>query len=135
MENKKHYLFELTPISDKEGCLAVIEEEKQIPFKIKRVFYEYGFLGSSSRGNHANIHSQFCLIAVSGSCNVTVEDGKEKTEYKLDKPNKVLYIDQMIWKSMFNFSNDCVLLVLSDCLYDKNEYINDFQKYLKIISN
>lgn len=132
MENKKHYLFELRPFCDEDGFLAVIEEEKQIPFKIKRIFYEYGVEGTSLRGKHANKNSRFCLIAVSGSCDVVVEDGSNKAIYKLDNPAKVLYLDKMVWKTMTNFSNGCVLLVLSDCLYDKNEYIRDFNEYLKL---
>lgn len=133
MENKKHYLFEIKPFSDEDGYLAVIEEEKQIPFKIKRIFYEYGVERTSLRGKHANKNSRFCLIAVSGSCDVIAEDGINKTIYKLDKPTKVLYLDRMIWKTMTNFSKDCVLLVLSDRLYDKNEYIRVFDEYLKAL--
>lgn len=133
MENKKHYLFELNPFSDEDGFLAVIEEEKQIPFKIRRIFYEYGVERTSLRGKHANKNSRFCLIAVSGSCDVIVEDGVSIVKYRLNKPNKVLYLDKMIWKTMTNFSKDCVLLVLSDCLYDKNEYIRDYDEYLKAL--
>lgn len=131
MENKKHYLFEIKPFSDEDGFLAVLEEEKQIPFKIKRIFFEYGVNRKSLRGKHANRKSRFCLIAVSGSCDVIVEDGSSKVTYKLDKPYKVLCLDKMVWKTMTNFSKDCVLLVLSDSLYDKDEYIRDFEKYLK----
>lgn len=133
MENKKHYLFELKPFSDEDGFLAVIEEERQIPFKIRRIFYEYGVEGTSLRGKHANKNSRFCLIAVSGSCDVIVEDGKNETIYHLDNPKKVLFLDKMIWKTMTNFLNNCVLLVLSDCLYDKNEYIRDFEQYLHMV--
>ena len=133
MENKKHYLFEIKPFSDEDGFLAVIEEEKQIPFKIRRIFYEYGVEKTSLRGKHANKYSRFCLISVSGSCDVIVEGGKSKIIYKLDKPHKVLFLDRMVWKTMTNFSKDCVLLVLSDCLYDKNEYIRDFEEYKKLI--
>ena len=132
MKNEEHYLFELKPFYDEDGFLAVIEEEKQIPFKIKRIFYEYGVVGTSLRGKHANRNSRFCLIAISGSCDVIVEDGLHKITYKLDDPSKVLYLDKMIWKTMTNFENNCVLLVLSDCLYDKNEYIRDFNEYLKL---
>ena len=133
MENKKHYIFELKPFSDKDGFLAVIEENKQIPFKIRRIFYEYGVEKTSLRGKHANKYSRFCLISVSGSCDVVVEDGISKTTYKLDRPYKVLFLDKMIWKTMTNFSRDCVLLVISDCPYDKNEYIRNFDEYLKML--
>ena len=131
MENKRHFIFELKPVSNEDGFLTVIEEEKQIPFKIRRVFYEYGAKKTSLRGKHANKNSRFCLIAVAGSCDVIVEDGIDKIVYRLDKPNKVLYLDKMIWKTMANFSSDCVLLVLSDCLYDKDEYIRNFDEYIK----
>ncbi len=130
MENRRHFIFELKPFSDEDGFLAVVEEEKQIPFKIKRLFYEYGVKKTSLRGKHANKNSRFCLIAVAGSCDVIVEDGIDRIVYRLDRPNKVLYLDKMIWKTMNNFSANCVLLVLSDCLYDKDEYIRDFNEYI-----
>ena len=135
MENRKHYLFELQPVIKNDGNLAVIEEEKQIPFKIKRVFYEYGIQKNSFRGRHANKNSRFCLIAVSGLCDVVVEDTDGITIYSLNNPCKVLYLDRMVWKTMTNFSKDCVLLVLSDCLYDENEYIRDFDEFKKISSH
>ena len=133
MENKKHYLFEIKPFSDEDGFLTVIEEEKQIPFKIKRIFYEYGVEKTSLRGKHANKNSRFCLIAVSGTCDVIVEDGIKRNIYHLDTPNKILYLDKMIWKTMTNFSKNCVLLVLSDSLYNKNEYIRDYEQYKKLV--
>ena len=100
MENKRHYLFTINPFSDEDGFLAVIESEKQIPFKIKRIFYEYGVNGSCVRGKHANRNSRFCLIAISGSCDVIVEDGADKTTYELNNPTKILYLDKMIWKTI-----------------------------------
>lgn len=133
MGNRRHYIFYLKPFSDEDGFLAVLEEEKQIPFKIKRIFYEYGVEKTSLRGKHANKISRFCLVSVSGSCDVIVEDGTEKVIYKLDSPNKVLFLDKMIWKTMTNFSKNCVLLVLSDCLYDKNEYVRDYNEYLRLL--
>ena len=133
MENKRHYLYEIQPFSDEDGCLAVLEENKQIPFKVKRIFYEYRVSQKSLRGKHANKNSRFCLIAISGSCDVIVEDGTSKTVYNLNSPTKVLYLDKMVWKTMTNFSKDSVLLVLSDSLYDKDEYIRDFGEYLETI--
>lgn len=135
MENKKHFLFELHPFSDEDGFLVVLREERQIPFKIRRLFYEYGVKETSLRGKHANKFSRFCMIAVSGSCDVIVEDGVNKTIYKLDKPYKALYLDKMVWKTMTNFSKNCVLLVISDCLYNKDEYIRDFGEYLDLVKN
>ena len=134
MENKKHYLFEIKCINEKGGCLSVLEADKNIPFKIKRVFYEYNVSNQLSRGEHANKKSQFCMIALSGFCEVVVNDGDCETVYLLDSPTKVLYMDRMVWKIMKNFSDNCILLVLSDSLYDQGEYIRDFQQYLKQIS-
>ena len=123
MENKKHYLFDIKPILDTKASLVVVEENKQLPFKPKRFFYEYNFENDCIRGNHANIDSQFCFIAVVGSCHIKVDDGTNKALYVLDSPTKVLYLDKMVWKTMDNFSKDCVLLVISDCLYNSQEYI------------
>ena len=133
MKNKKHYLFDLKPFTDEDGSLIAIEKNKDFPIKIVRVFYEYSVNGSCIRGKHANKKSRFCLVAVSGSCDVIVEDGIATTNYRLDSPQKCLFLDRMIWKTMTNFSKDCVLLVLSDHCYDKTEYVRDFQEYLKLI--
>ena len=135
MENKKHYLFEIKALSDKNGLLSVIEGRRTIPFAIKRVFYEYNVSGLVNRGEHANKKSCFCFIALSGSCDVIVNDGKKETLYRLDKPTKVLYIDKLIWKTMNNFSNNCVLLVLSDSYYDPDEYIRNYDEYISLIKN
>ena len=135
--NKRHYVFEVNPFHDEDGFLTVLEEGHQVPFKIKRIFYEYGVKKSSLRGKHANKNSKFCMVAVSGCCDVMIDDIISdtivKTEYHLDSPNKVLFIDKMIWKTMTNFSKDCVLLILSDCKYDKKEYIRDFEIFKKCI--
>ena len=127
MENKRHYLFEIDNISDGNGTLNVVESFNNIPFEIKRIFYEYGLDNKTVRGNHANRNSRFVMIVVSGSCSINVIDKDNNvTTYHLDKPNKALYLDNMLWKFMTDFSKDCVLLVLSDCLYNKDEYIRDF---------
>ena len=134
MENKKHFLFDLKIFSDEDGSLIVVEENKQIPFEIKRIFYEFNVSSSSIRGKHANMKSKFCLVCVAGSCEIVVDDGHEIITYNLDKPNKVLFINKMVWKTMNNFSSNCVLLVISDSFYDGNEYIRDYENYLKLVS-
>ena len=135
MENRRHYLYEIKPFSDGDGNLAVVEECAQIPFKIKRIFYEYGVNKTALRGKHANRDSKFCFIAVSGSCSVIVDDGYSKTTYRLNKPNEVLFLDKMLWKTMTDFSKDCVLLVLSDCLYNPDEYIRNYLEYCLEVKN
>lgn len=140
MDNKsKYYLIKIKPFHDEDGFLSVIEEERQIPFKIRRIFYEYGVKKNSLRGNHANLKSRFCMIAVSGSCDVIIKDFESgnliEKIYHLDDACSVLYLDRMVWKTMTNFSEDCVLLVLSDSLYDKNEYVRDLDEYINILKD
>lgn len=132
-ERKKHYIVNLVELGDDRGGLAVIEENKQIPFPIKRVFYEYNTDPSISRGNHANLNSSFALVSITGSCVVEVNDGYESVEYLLDSPLKLLVIDKMIWKEMKCFSKDNILLVLSDQVYDGKEYLRDFNDFSEMI--
>lgn len=131
MENKKHYLFKRNIIKEVDGTLVVIESLKDIPFDIKRIFYEYGVSYDSLRGNHANRHSKFCMIAVCGSCTVDVDDGENKNTYLLENPEDVLFLDNMVWKTMYNFSKNCVLVVLSSEYYDQNEYIRNYDEFIK----
>lgn len=133
MSNNWYKEFDLNSFSSDSGCLTVIEENKNIPFDIKRIFYEYNVLNNCKRGNHANKNSAFCFICLKGSVEIDIDNGYEKKNIVLNDPNHALYIDKMVWKVMKNFSSDCVLLVLSDCFYDKNEYIRDYDEYLNLI--
>lgn len=128
---RNHYIIELSNLGDDRGSLTVIEVEKHIPFRIQRIFYEYNTAPFASRGNHANINSKFGFVSITGSCTVIVDDGNTKIEYLLDSPLKLLFVDKMIWKEMKDFSLDNVLLVLSDQKYDSNEYINDYNEFIK----
>lgn len=122
---EKYKLINFDEFGDENGKLVAIENNKNIPFDIRRIFYIYGTKNGVVRGQHANRISRFILICLMGSCEVKVYDMKEKIEenFKLDSPTKGLYLDRMIWKDMYNFSEDCVLLVLSDSEYIKDEYI------------
>ncbi len=127
--------FEYNIMSDKEcecGSLIALEETKNIPFPIKRVFYIYGVDGSVSRGAHAHKDSNQILIAVSGNCEIYFDDGKEKEKIILDAPNKGILQENMIWGEMHHFSKDCVLMVLSDSFYDENDYIRDYDNFLQL---
>lgn len=116
---------------DERGALIAIEGNKDIPFDIKRIFYIYGTDNSAIRGQHANRKSELLLISVSGSCKVKTDDGHGNKEiFTLDKPNDGLYIPRMVWKDMYDFSSDCVLLCLSSENYDSNEYVRDFDKFI-----
>lgn len=130
---KTHYQYELKELGDDRGGLIVLNSEAEIPFKIKRVFYNFRTLNDAVRGNHSNIYSSFVMISVNGSCVVEVDDGNQKTSYGLDSPNKALFIEKGLWKTMKDFSDDNVLLVFSDWEYDPNEYISNYDEYIKLV--
>ena len=124
-------LLEFNVIGDEKGRLIALEQEKQIPFDIKRLFYIYDADTKVVRGQHANRYSEFCLIALVGSCKVKVIDCHGRKEvFELDNPNKALYIPKMIWKDMYDFSSNCLLLAVSNEFYNQKEYIDDFDDYL-----
>ena len=118
-------------LGDERGKLVVIEGNDSIPFDIKRVFYIYGSDNEVVRGQHANRESEFVLINVAGTSKVRITDGKEEIIVELNKPMMGVYIPQMIWKDMYDFSEDSVLLVLASTHYDSREYIRDYEAYLK----
>lgn len=127
--------FEYDIMSDEEcecGSLIALEGSKNIPFEIKRVFYIYGVDVSVSRGAHAHKDSNQVLIAVHGSCEIVFDDGNEKQTILLDSPNKGILQENMIWGEMQDFSKDCVLMVLSDSFYCVNDYIRDYDEFLKL---
>ena len=118
-------------LGDERGKLVVIEGGQAIPFEIKRVFYIYGSDATVVRGQHANRDSEFVLINVAGKSKVRITDGKESFVAALDKPMMGVYIPQMVWKDMYDFSPDSVLLVLASTHYDGGEYIRDYDTYLQ----
>ncbi|MBQ6478083.1 MAG: FdtA/QdtA family cupin domain-containing protein [Erysipelotrichaceae bacterium] len=124
-------IIEFNDLGDERGKLVVIEGNESIPFEIKRVFYIYGSDASVVRGQHANRESQFVLINVAGTSKVRVTDGKQEAIIELNRPMMGVYIPQMIWKDMYDFSEDSVLLVLASTHYDGKEYIRDYDEYMK----
>ncbi len=118
-------------LGDERGKLVVIEGAQAIPFEIKRVFYIYDSDSTVVRGQHANRESEFVLINVAGKSKVRITDGKEEIIVELNKPMMGVYIPKMIWKDMYDFSSDSVLLVLASTHYDGSEYIRDYDEYLK----
>lgn len=117
-------------LGDERGKLVVIEGGEAIPFDIKRVFYIYGSDESVVRGQHANRESEFVLINVAGTSRVRMTDGSEDVVVELNKPMMGVYIPRMVWKEMYDFSADSVLLVLASTHYDGSEYIRDYDAYL-----
>ena len=132
MSIKDQYkILEFGDLGDERGKLVVVEGAMDIPFEIKRVFYIYGSDSSVIRGQHANRDSEFVLINVSGSSKVRVDNGFEEEIIELNRPRLGLYLPTMVWKDMYDFSEDSVLLVLANTHYDGNEYIRDYDEYLK----
>ena len=132
MKLKEQYkLIEFADLGDERGNLVVIEGEGiDIPFDIKRVFYIYGSDSTVVRGQHANRETEFLLVNVSGTSKVKVDNGKESEIIELNKPKMGLYLSSMLWKDMYDFSEDSVLLVLASRHYDSKEYIRNYDDYL-----
>ncbi len=121
-------------LGDERGSLIAIEELKDIPFEIKRVYYIFGTKQNVRRGFHAHKDLQQIAICVSGSCKFLLDSGKKRVDnIVLDTPNKGLFIDKMIWREMYDFSEDCVLLVLASEYYDESDYIRDYDKFLSVV--
>lgn len=125
-------ILQFKDFGDERGKLVVIEGGSSIPFDIKRVFYIYESDPNVVRGQHANKYSEFVLINVAGKSKVRITDGEEEFVVNLDKPMMGVFIPRMIWKDMYDFSPDSVLLVLASSHYDDKEYIRDYNEYLTI---
>lgn len=123
------YVFQ--PHGDERGQLVALEEYKDIPFEIKRVYYMYDTLPGVVRGKHAHKALQQILICIHGSCKILLDNGKEKKVVPLEKPYEGLYVANNMWREMFDFSEDAVLMVLASELYDESDYIRDYDAFLK----
>ncbi len=132
--NETYKVLEFKEYGDERGNLVVAEGAgRDVPFDIKRVFYMYGSDPDIKRGNHANRQTKFVLINVSGSSKVLVDDGTKKEIVVLDKPRMGLFLNTMVWKEMYDFSPDSVLLVLASEHYIEDEYIRDYDEFVKEI--
>ena len=121
-------LIDIPKVHDERGFLAVIEKNS-IPFAIKRVYYLYDVPSDSFRGGHAHKDQQSVIIALSGSFEVLLDDGKTQKRIMLNKPNQGLYIPTQIWREIDNFSSGSVCLVLASTEYDEIEYIRDYDDF------
>ena len=127
-------MLEFPQKGDERGHLVIVEGAKDIPFDIKRIFYIYGSDSEVIRGQHANRKSEFVLINVAGKSKVRVKDGLgNEAVFSLNRPHTGIYLPQMVWKDMYDFSEDSVLLVLSSEHYDSSEYIRDYDEFIKCI--
>ena len=117
---------------DERGHLVVVEGEQDIPFVVKRIFYMYGSDRNVVRGQHANRRSEFVLINVSGQSKIRVDDGLgNEAVFSLNRPHTGIYLPPMVWKDMYDFSPDSILLVLSSEHYDAEEYIRDHDEFVR----
>ena len=130
---EKCRILQFADLGDGRGKLVVIEGGVAVPFDIQRVFYIYESDSTVVRGQHANRESEFVLINVSGQSKVRITDGKEECIVALDKPMMGVYIPKMMWKDMYDFSPDSVLLVLASTHYNGEEYIRNYDDYLKVM--
>lgn len=126
-------LIDLPRIQDPRGNLTFIESNKQVPFSTKRVFYLYDVPGGSERGGHALRTCHQFLIAMSGSFDVILYDGKENERVHLNRSYIGLYIPPLIWREMDNFSSGSVCLALASELYDENDYLREYNKFLNAL--
>ena len=121
-------IIDIPKVHDERGFLAVIEKNT-IPFAIKRVYYLYDVPSDSYRGGHAHKEQQSVIIALSGSFEVLVDDGKSTKRIMLNKPNQGLIMPTQIWREIDNFSSGAVCLVLASTEYDEAEYIRDYAEF------
>ncbi len=119
---------------DARGQLVALEENKDIPFEIKRVYYMYETKQGVHRGFHAHKSLEQILICIHGSCKILLDNGREKKVVSLEKPYEGLYVSNDLWREMYDFSDDAVLMVLASEYYDENDYIRDYDEFLKYIN-
>jgi len=122
-------------MGDGRGSLIAFEENQNVPFDIKRVFYIYGTQEGIPRGQHSHYKTKQLLVAVNGGCKVTLDNGKKKETFTLNKPNVGLFQDALVWGTMHDFSQDCILMVLADTYYNENDYIRNYDKFLEVVKN
>ncbi len=123
-------MLEFSEKGDERGRLVIIEGGQDIPFEVKRVFYIYGSDKDVMRGQHANRRTEFVLINVAGTSKVKVKDGRgNEVIFCLNRPHTGVYLPAMVWKDMYDFSEDSVLLVLASEHYDAEEYIRDYDAF------
>lgn len=128
-------IINLPKIEDPRGNLSIIEEEKDIPFKIERTYWIYDVPGGEIRGGHGYKENQEFIVALSGSFDVVVDDGKEEKTFSLNRSYYGIYVPKVLWREMNNFSTNALALVLSSTPYDEWDYIDNYEDFLKHQTN
>lgn len=128
-------LIKLQTLGDERGSLIALEDQKNVSFAIRRVYYLFGTKSDVRRGLHAHYKLKQMIVAVRGSCRFVLDDGCERVEVLLDNPAQGLIIESLIWREMYDFSADCVLMVLADAHYDENDYIRSYEDFIEASKN
>ena len=126
-------MIQFQPHGDERGMLIALEEKKNIPFEVKRVYFVYDTLAGVHRGKHAHRTLKQVLFSPCGACTILLDDGKETKEVRLDKAMEGLLVDACVWREMYDFTPDAVLMVLASDYYDENDYIRDYDEFLRYI--
>lgn len=122
-------LISFPPLGDDRGSLVALESQQSIPFDIKRVYYIFGTQQGVARGFHAHKQLKQVAVCVTGRCRMVLDDGKHREEVWLDSAAKGILIEDMVWREMHDFSEDCVLLVLASKHYEESDYIRDYAEF------
>jgi dTDP-4-dehydrorhamnose 3,5-epimerase-like enzyme len=128
-------IVKLSDLGDNEGSLVALESYKNVPFEIKRAYYIFGVKKGVSRGFHAHRNLKQVVICVAGSCRFVLDNGKQREEILLNCSTRGLIIKDLIWREMYDFSTNCILFILSSEYYDENDYIRDYNKFLKAVKD
>ena len=128
-------LIDFTSLGDDRGSLVALESNRSIPFDIKRIYYIFDTKEGVSRGFHAHKQLKQVAVCVTGQCRIVLDNGKHREEVCLDSPTKGILIEDMIWREMHDFSEDCVFLVLASELYDESDYIRDYKYFKELASD
>lgn len=126
--------IDFPPLGDERGSLVALEANITVPFIIKRVYYIFVTQPGVARGFHAHKDLQQVAVCVTGKCRMILDDGKTREEVWLDSPTRGLLIGNLVWREMYDFSEDCVLLVLASEHYDEADYIRNYQEFLKVLN-
>ena len=128
-------IIDLPRIHDPRGNLTFIESDNHIPFDIKRVYYTYDVPGGSERGSHAHKQLQQLIVAMSGSFDVVLDDGKQQKRFHLNRSYYGLYVPSMMWRTIDNFSSGSVCMVLASEFYDEHDYFRDYDEFLATVKD
>lgn len=131
-KNNQPHIVELPKFLDSRGNLSFVEQLNHIPFEIRRTYWLYDVPGGECRGGHAYRRNQEFIVALSGSFDVILDDGQEKNTFTLNRSYYGLYVPKGLWREMENFSTNSLAMILSSTEYDVNDYIRDYDEFLKL---